>query len=244
MGKPADELYSACLFCKIWTMKKIAGIFLRWLCVPVFLLLTYALIWAELEAAVFFPKDHLTWVFAGGFLLGSTLFTMVSRMTPLYVFGHETTHWIMAKLFFKETGKFRCGGSSGYVEIKNPNVWIILAPYFIPFYFLLFTGIWGLLDLFYPGALGTFHPLLAGLLGLTYSYHLVLTFIALGKGQADLKHKGKVFSLSMILVMNALLFFLATLTVTRQWKHGFYSLWSKILLLLQNLILEPLTNLF
>jgi hypothetical protein len=48
----------------------------------------------------------------------------------------------------------------------------------------------------------------------------------------------------MILVMNALLFFLATLTVTRQWKHGFYSLWSKILLLLQNLILEPLTNLF
>ena len=49
--------------------------------------------------------------------------------------------------------------------------------------------------------------------------------------------------LSLILVMNAL-FFLATLTITRQWKHGFYSLWSKILLLLHNLILEPLTNLF
>ena len=225
-------------------MKKFAGILLRWLCVPFFLLLTYALVWAELEAAVFFPKNHLTWFFAGGFLLGSALFTMGTRMTALYVFGHETTHWIMAKLFFKETGKFRCGGSSGFVEIKNPNVWIILAPYFIPFYFLLCTGIWGLLDLFYPGAIGAFHPWLAGLLGLTFSYHLVLTFIALSKGQADLKHKGKVFSLTLILVMNALLFFLATLTVTSQWKHGLYSLWSKILLLLHNLILEPLTNLF
>jgi hypothetical protein len=71
-----------------------------------------------------------------------------------------------------------------------------------------------------------------------------LTFIALGKGQDDLKHKGKVFSLTLILVMNALFFFLATLTVTRQWKHGLYSLSSKILLLLQNLIIEPLKNLF
>ena len=30
------------------------------------------------------------------------------------------------------------------------------------------------------------------------------------QGQADLKHKGKVFSLTLILVMNALFFFLAT----------------------------------
>jgi hypothetical protein len=225
-------------------MRKIAGILFHWLCVPVFLLLTYALIWAVLEAAAFFPKDRLTWFFAGGFLIGSAIFTMFSHLTPLYVFGHEATHWIVAKLFRKETGKFRCRGNSGYVEIRNPNVWIILAPYFIPFYFLLVTGIWGLFDLLLPGKLTPCYPWLSGLLGLTYSYHLVLTFIALGKGQKDLKHEGTVFSLALILAMNALFFFLATLTVTRLWKYGLNSLASKILTLLHKLILEPLTRLF
>jgi len=224
-------------------MKKMLGTFLRWLCVPFFLILTFVLIWAEMEAAVFFPKDSLTWSFAGGFLLGSLLFTFGSRLTPLYVFGHEFTHWICAKLFFKQTGKFHCRAGSGYVEIKSPNVWIILAPYFLPFYFLLVTGLWGLFDLLFPGILRPYYPLSAGFLGLTYSYHLVMTFIALSKGQADLKHKGKVFSLSLILTMNALFFFLATLTVTRQWKHGLYSLWDKLLTILQNLIVNPLFDL-
>jgi hypothetical protein len=226
------------------TMKKIPGILFRWLCVPVFLLLTYALLWAELEVAVFLPKDHLTWFFAGGFLIGSAIFTMFTRLTPFYVFGHEATHWVVAKLFRKETGKFRCRYGSGYVEIRDPNVWIILAPYFVPFYFLVFTGIWGLLDLLLPGKLTPFHPWLSGLLGLTYSYHLVLTFIALGKGQKDLDHKGKVFSLTLILAMNTFFFFLATLTVTKQWKHGLSSLADKISIILHKLILGPIANLF
>lgn len=225
-------------------MKKFAGIFFRWLCVPIFLLFTYALVWTELEAAVFFPKDQKTWFFAGGFLIGSVIFTMFTRLTPLYIFGHETTHWVVAKLFCKETGKFRCGGSSGYVEIRNPNVWIILAPYFIPFYFLLFTGIWGLLDLLMPGKLTPCHPWLAGLLGLAYSYHIVLTFIALGKGQADLKHKGVVFSLTLVMAMNALFFFLATLTVNKLWKYGMNSLLSKILTIVHKIALEPLARMF
>lgn len=224
-------------------MKKLTGIVLRWLCIPFLLILTAALIWAELEAAVFFPKDHLTWAFAGGFLLGSLFFTLGRQLTPLYVFGHELTHWLCAKLFFKQTGKFRCRGDSGFVEIKDPNLWIILAPYFLPFYFLIGTGLWGLCDLFFPGALRPYHLFAAGFLGLTYSYHLVMTFIALSKGQADLKAKGRAFSLSLILAMNALFFFLATLTVTRQWNHGMLSFWSKLLILLRNLILNPLIDL-
>lgn len=225
-------------------MKKIAGILFRWLCVPVFLLLTYALLWAELEAAVFFPKDQVTWFFAGGFLIGSAIFTMLTQLVPFYVFGHEATHWVVAKLFLKETGKFHCRWGSGYVEIRDPNVWIILAPYFVPFYFLIFAGIWGMLDLLMPGKLFFFYPWMSGLLGLTYSYHLILTFIALGKGQKDLKHKGKVFSLALILVMNVFFFFLATLTVTGRWKYGLNSLASKILTILHKLILEPIAGLF
>ena len=148
-------------------MKKIAGILFCWLCVPVFLLFTYAIIWAELEAAVFFPKDHLTWFFAGGFLLGSALFTMVTHMTPLYVFGHETTHWIFAKIFCKETGKFRCRGGSGYVEIKNPNVGSFCA-LFYPLLFSALHRIWGLLDLFFLIS-GAFHPWLSACwIGLLY----------------------------------------------------------------------------
>ena len=199
-------------------MKKIAGILFRWLCVPVFLLLTYALVWAELEAAVFFPKDHLTWVFAGGFLLGSALFTMVSRMTPLYVFGHETTHWIMAKLFFKETGKFRCGGSSGYVEIKNPNVWIILSPYILPFHLFVLMGLYGLLLFIIDPMPALAVRVFAGCLGAAYAYHLVLTFIAIKTGQQDLRFKGPVFSMCIIITGNICFLFLVLMFATRQWQ--------------------------
>jgi len=220
-------------------LKKSASRILRLLCIPGFWFFTLALVWAELEAAVYFPKNLLTSFFAGAFLLGSFFFTLVSRLTPVYVFGHEATHWVLAKLFRKKTGRFRCYLNQGYVEIDQPNVWIILGPYFLPFYFLIFTGLWALLNLLWPDFMLAYYPAGAALLGLSYSYHLVLTIIALSKGQQDLKINGTCFSMSLIININVCLFFLATLTVSRMWKLGMSILYDKILALAKICLAEP-----
>ena len=223
-------------------MKRRILALLRLLWVPVFLFLTVVLLWSELELSVYLQKDRLIWSFSAAFLLGSFIFTLGPRFIPLYVFGHELTHWFVAKLFFKETGKFKCSGSSGYVEIKNPNLWIILAPYFLPFYFLLLTGFWGVIDFFVAEIPSQLQILTAALLGLSYSYHLVLTFIALSKGQLDLKRKGKIFSLSLILLMNTVFFYLATLTFTKQWKRGWNSFTEKTQILSEKTFLKYLPD--
>ena len=65
-----------------------------------------------------------------GFGLGLIVFIFVSRFTRFYVFGHELAHWIFAKLFMRDTQNFSVGKDAGAVQIKNPNIWITLAPYF------------------------------------------------------------------------------------------------------------------
>ncbi|NMA43743.1 MAG: hypothetical protein GX946_10240 [Oligosphaeraceae bacterium] len=212
---------------------------LRILSIPCLWFFSIALIWAELEAAAHFPKNLLTGFFALFFLLGFIIFTKVSRLTPVYVFGHEATHWLLAKLFRKKTGRFRCSLDQGYVEIDRPNVWIILGPYFLPFYFLIFTGLWGLINLLWPNFMLSYYPIGAAILGLSYSYHLVLTYTALKKGQQDLRINGACFSISLIVCINLLLFFLATLTVTAMWKYGIGILCAKILLLSKICFLDP-----
>ncbi|NLF93424.1 MAG: hypothetical protein GX564_06005 [Oligosphaeraceae bacterium] len=201
-------------------MKKFFFRLLHWACVPPLLLLAATLFWSIWELGRNLPQERLYWFFAGGFLAGGLFFTLVSRLTPLYIFGHECTHWLSAKLFFKETGKFRCRASGGFVEIKQPNVWIILAPYFVPFYFLICTGLWGLAVALWPKWYSPCLHYAAIVLGICYAYHVVLTCFALSKGQADLRLKGVLFSLALILAFNALFIYLAVLTTTRQWPEA------------------------
>lgn len=202
-------------------MKKFFIAFLRLVCIPFFWLFTVALV----HSVILLPRDFpwpppVLYYAVGGLAGGFILFTYLFRFTPFYVFGHEMTHWLTAKLFLKETGAFCSKADRGYVVIKNPNFWIILAPYFVPFYFLLLAGLCGLFDLFFPPLPRPFVYALASSLGLTYSYHWVMTLTALRQGQADLKRCGTIFSLSLIAVGNALFLYLALLTSTGHWRDG------------------------
>lgn len=210
-------------------MKKFLAALLRLLCIPLFLLLTVAL----LHSAVLLPRDFpwprpVLLFGAGGLGGGFLLFTYLCQFTPLYVFGHEMTHWLVARLFLKETGAFCCKADRGYVVIKDPNFCIILAPYFIPFYFFLLAGLCGLFDLFFPPLPRPFVYALATALGLAYSYHGVMTLHALRQGQGDLKRCGTLFSLSLIAFGNAAFFYLALLTATGHWRAGGQQLFDRL----------------
>lgn len=139
-----------------------------------------------------------------GLLVGGVLFSFISKFHPVYVFGHEFTHWLVAKCFRRRTQGFRVGLREGKVDIENPNLWITLAPYFVPIYsvfWLLGLGLWALFAEEPPW----YAPVLFAGLGFSYAYHLVMTVYAIRQDQPDLKCHGRFFSFGLILWLNAAL---------------------------------------
>ncbi|MBR4673289.1 MAG: hypothetical protein IKP00_02395 [Victivallales bacterium] len=150
----------------------------------------------------------------------SAIFFHYKHFPSIYVFGHELTHWVTAKLFFKKTGHIRIHRLSGSTEIYNPNIAITLAPYIIPFYLMVVVGAFGLSQLFvFPSPIWTVH-LVSALLGLTYAYHIMLNIYALRNNQTDVEVYGKVLSYAFILSGNTLFLLLAMLITTSQWKEA------------------------
>lgn len=210
-------------------MLKLLLAVVKFLCIIGLLYLSVALVLCIPKVLGTLEKNRLALIAGGTFVVGLPLFCFL-RLNSLYVFGHELTHWVMAKVFLRKTGRFQSGKNAGAVEVENPNVWIILAPYVLPFYLLVVIGLYGLIMLI---ANASIHPYavkgFAVLLGLSYAYHVILTFFALRSGQADLKMKGKILSLMMVITGNLLFVFMALIMATRQWRGGFKALTQQIL---------------
>lgn len=159
------------------------------------------------------------------FIAGLLLFHY-KKFTVVYVFGHELTHWIVAKCFLKRTGRFRVHMTNGFVEIYDGNIWITLAPYVIPIYTVAAMGVFGISQIFvYPSpewATLTF----AICASLGYAYHCVLTVFAISQSQSDLKQNGVCFSFAIIVTGNVLLLLLAILLTTGQWRQAYEMTWD------------------
>ncbi len=166
------------------------------------------------------PKDYLVstlWgrCFLGGIGAGILLFPLWA-LTPLYVFGHELTHWLAAKATFRRTGALRLGFSRGAVEIEGTSGVVALAPYVCPLFLLLSGGMAAFVSLL-PLSFPPWLPLVtATWLGLCLAYHWVLTLLALRRGQKDLEIWGRFLSYPFILAGNlAALFLTAALCSPR-----------------------------
>ena len=90
--------------------------------------------------------------------------------------------------------------------MDRPNGAIILAPYCLPFHFLLALGLLSFCTLVRPEWASDRRMAACGaaLLGLCYAYHWALTARALWHGQSDLRHCGVPLSLLFILGCNLL----------------------------------------
>jgi hypothetical protein len=141
--------------------------------------------------------------FIGYFIFQAVFF----RPMRTYVFGHELTHAFFAILSGAKVKKFRVGASGGSVELTKSNVWITLAPYFVPIYATLLTVAYWLAGVFYP--MQEFYPYFMFGVGFTLSFHFSLTHYALKQGQSDLEKFGVFFSGVFILIINCV--FLAVL---------------------------------
>ena len=155
--------------------------------------------WATQEFR-FFCIGAVVWIavfFAGMWAFGEP------RPLRVYVFGHELTHAIWVWAMGGRVERFKVRRDGGHIITDTNNFLIALAPYFYPLYSLIVIAIYGIVSIFYNVA--AFTPLLFGLLGLTWAFHLSFTIWMIPKGQSDLTYHGSIFSIVVIYLMNVLL---------------------------------------
>jgi hypothetical protein len=150
---------------------------------------------------------------------------LVRKPERLYLWGHELTHLIVAKIFLRQVHGFHITSrAGGKVVIDRTNVAIDLAPYAVPIYnlaaivpVLLFGGN-------YQYAREIYIAVAAFLL----TMHIAFSLEGFLHGQPDLRRSGRLFSGAAIVL--CLLFWLPVLWApgTRSDYHGisfFYREW-------------------
>jgi hypothetical protein len=142
------------------------------------------------------------------------------RPMRTYVFGHELTHALAAWMSGAHVKKFKVGKSGGSVSVSKTNLFVALAPYFIPLYAMLMFALYAVAGKFYP--LQHYWRWLLWLIGAALGFHAALTVYALKQNQPDLKQGGIFLSAVVIYLGNMLLMslFIALLfPKTISWKR-------------------------
>ena len=118
----------------------------------------------------------------------------------VYILGHELTHALWAILFGGKAKNLSIKASGGSVNVSKSNVWITLAPYFFPFYTMILIGLFLLVKLI----MGTVpYPLVwLFMLGFTWAFHFTFTLQSLLTSQPDIQEYGRLFSYSLIYLLN------------------------------------------
>jgi hypothetical protein len=147
------------------------------------------------SAAELFP-------FLGGAAVYGIAHSFIRKPERMYLWGHEFTHLIVAKLFLKRVHGFHITSrDGGKVVIDGTNVWIDLAPYLFPFYGLLAMGAAAFLRPSPPW--GTAGYLAAA--GYLYALHTAFSMTGFVEGQPDLRRSGRFFSFALVLLFLAAL---------------------------------------
>ena len=155
---------------------------------------------ADLAAPLGLLHREPAWL-TGGFAAWCVVWLVLPRPVLVYVLGHELTHALWARAMGAEVSDIRVGRDGGSVRVSKTNIWITLAPYFFPIYTVLL-----ILCASAAGLFADLSPwsswLLAGI-GATWGFHFTFTVQMLTVGQSDLRLHGILFSLVVIVVMNA-----------------------------------------
>ena len=182
---------------KRW-VKFIAGIFLLFPCAA----LTLAFFNLSVESAKggeFSSVREMAW-FGWSALFALVWFFGFKPLVILYVLGHELTHAALVWLHGGRVHNFRAAWTGGHIVTDKANTWIVLAPYFVPFYTLAWLAAYGTAMLL-PGVEASPGILYAGI-GFTWTLHLAFTIQMVLKGQPDLEYGGVFFSAAFIYLAN------------------------------------------
>ncbi len=118
----------------------------------------------------------------------------------LYVFGHESTHALTAKLFGGKIFDFKVSSKGGSVKTDKANTTVALTPYMIPFYTIAVFLVYLCISFFRDVKPYTGYFIFA--LGVTLAFHLVQTAEHLRQKQSDIVKSGYVFSMPLVIFVN------------------------------------------
>jgi hypothetical protein len=184
-------------------IKFFAAILLLPLFVPI-----YKSIWIHarsLNERTLFIENPLSLILGG--IIVWIFFALLFRLpSSVYIFAHEFTHALFAKLCGAKIKKISVKKDSGYVIADKTNFLIVLAPYLFPFYAMLLAIAAVLTALFIP--FKTFDIFVWVGLGACLGYHWWMTGLMLGTRQTDFSSQGYFFSFTLILLTNGVLFLL------------------------------------
>ncbi len=136
------------------------------------------------------------------------------RLLYLYVLGHEMTHAMFVYVCGGRISAIHFSTEGGYVMTNKSNILIALSPYFVPFWSAVLISLHGFVSLWakIPGG----GLILTGLLGFTWTFHIVWTVWMIPKDQPDLKENGTFLSLILIIFANLVVFSLILCATSRE----------------------------
>ncbi|MCX5786608.1 MAG: M50 family metallopeptidase [Elusimicrobia bacterium] len=128
----------------------------------------------------------------------------LSKSGYAYIAAHECSHALAAVLSGAKIKKISVGRRNGYVLLDSSNIFITLAPYFVPFY----AAAAGLIYFFagFFADLRPARPYFLALSGFLLSFHTLSTAeILSGPLQSDIKKAGgRFFSYTALIILNSL----------------------------------------
>lgn len=164
-------------------------------------------------------------ILAGGAAVYLVFHFLVRKPERLYVWGHELTHLLVAKLFLRQVHGFHITSrTGGKVVIDRTNIAIDLAPYALPLYSLaavvpamLFRGQYPHVQEIYLAAAA-----------FLFTMHLFFSLEGFLQGQPDLRRSGRLFSGGVVALSLLLLLPILLAPASRSGFHGigvFYVDW-------------------
>jgi hypothetical protein len=174
------------------------------------------MLWRALTRLAFWRTEEFIFFFLGGVAWGLA-YLAGWRPVRAYVFGHEMSHLIVARLFGGKIFDWKVTAQGGYVETNKSNTWITLAPYLLPFYSIAVLALFGIAGIAWhlqemrtvPVGKLVLHLkpvwIFYALLGLTWFFHATFTFKTIKSEQSDLERNGEFFSILLIFLINVLL---------------------------------------
>jgi hypothetical protein len=133
-----------------------------------------------------------------GALAYVSLHCLVRKPERMYLWAHEVTHLLIAKLFLRHVHGFHITSrAGGKVVIDRTNVAIDLAPYALPLYNVVALIPVTLMAAGAPYA----RKIYLGAAAFLFAMHLCFSVEGFIDGQPDVRRSGRIFSLAVVLLL-------------------------------------------
>jgi hypothetical protein len=148
------------------------------------------------NAASLYSREE-GWIALGGSATYMIAHFIIRKPERLYLWAHEFSHLIAAKLFLRKVHSFHITSrDGGKVVLDRTNVLIDLAPYIFPLYCIVAA----LAAVLFRSASPWVPDVYMALGSFLFTMHLFFSTEGFIKGQPDVKRSGRIFSVAVVLL--------------------------------------------